>query len=100
MIFQNDGLQNPGKNCFLLNSVKEFIEIEACLLLTFFICSHNQLNSIYSIITYHGRRMNFERECRINGQKGTIVFGVCAFQVFHLKTEAREAGRVTPKYCL
>ena len=34
------------KNCILLNSVQEFIEIEAWLLLTFFICLHNQILSI------------------------------------------------------
>ena len=34
------------------NSVQEFIEIEAWLLLTFFIYLHNQLISIYSIVTY------------------------------------------------
>ena len=28
------------------------------------------------------------------------VSSVFAFQVFHLKTETREAGRVTSKYCL
>ena len=28
------------------------------------------------------------------------VSSVCPFQVFHLKTETREAGRVTHKCCL
>ena len=36
----------------LLNSVQEFIEKEAWLLLTFFICLHNHLSSIHSIVTY------------------------------------------------
>ena len=40
------------ENCFLLESVQEFIEIEAWLFLTFSICLHNQLNSIHSIVTY------------------------------------------------
>ena len=35
-----------GKNCVLPNLVQEFIEIETWLLLTFFICSHNELSSI------------------------------------------------------
>ena len=38
-----------GKNYVLL---QEFIEIEAWLLLTFFICLNNQLSSIHSIIAY------------------------------------------------
>ena len=41
-----------GKNCVLLNSVQGFIEIEAWLLLTFFIYLCNQLSSIHSIVTY------------------------------------------------
>ena len=41
----------PRKNCVLLTSVQEFIEIEAWLLLTFFICLHYQLISIHSIVT-------------------------------------------------
>ena len=32
-----------GKTCALLNSVKKFIEKQGWLLLTFFICLHNQL---------------------------------------------------------
>ena len=35
------------KNLFLLNSVQEFIEIEVWLLMTFFLCLHNELISIY-----------------------------------------------------
>ena len=34
------------ENCLLLNSVQEFIEIEAWLFLTFFLCLQNQLVSI------------------------------------------------------
>ena len=34
------------ENCVLVNSVQEFIEIKAWLLLTFFICLHNQILSI------------------------------------------------------
>ena len=34
-----------GKKCVLLNSVQELTEIEALLLLTFFICLHNHLSS-------------------------------------------------------
>ena len=40
------------KSCVLLNSVREFIELEAWLLLTFFICLYNQLSSIHSIVKY------------------------------------------------
>ena len=38
--------------CVLLNSVQEFIEAEACLVLTFFLCLHNQLISTQSIVTH------------------------------------------------
>ena len=37
------------QNCVLLNSVQEFIETEAWLLLTFFQCLRNQIISINSI---------------------------------------------------
>ena len=39
------------KNCSI-QLVQEFIEIEAWLLLAFFICLHNQLISTHSIVTY------------------------------------------------
>ena len=38
-------------NIVLLNSVQEFIEIQAWLLLTFLLWLHNQLISIYYIVT-------------------------------------------------
>ena len=44
-------VKDTGKNCVLFNSAQEFFEKEACLLLTFFICLHNQLSSIRSIVT-------------------------------------------------
>ena len=40
-----------GKNCVLLNSVQEITEIEAWLLLIFFICLRNKLSSIHSTAT-------------------------------------------------
>ena len=42
-----------GKNSVLLNSAQEFIEIEAWLLLTFFLCLRNQLSSINSTTVTH-----------------------------------------------
>ena len=39
------------KNFILLNSVQEFIEIQARLLMTFFLCLHNQLISVYYVVT-------------------------------------------------
>ena len=39
-------LNNAQGNCILLNSVPEFIETEASLLLTFLLCFYNQLISI------------------------------------------------------
>ena len=41
-----------AKNRVLLNSVQEFTEIEALLLLTFFVCLRDQLSSVHSIVTY------------------------------------------------
>ena len=40
------------KLCSTQFIVQELTEIEACLLLTFFMCLHNQLSSIHSIVTY------------------------------------------------
>ena len=45
-------LMLTGRNFVLLNSVQGFIEIEAWLLLTFFIYLYNQLSSVHSIVTY------------------------------------------------
>ena len=42
---------NNTRKLVLLNSVQEFIEIQAWLLLTFVLCLHNQLISIYYIVT-------------------------------------------------
>ena len=39
-------------HCVLLSSVQKRIEIEAWLLLIFFLCLHNQLVSIHSIVAY------------------------------------------------
>ena len=41
-----------GKSCVLLSSVQKVIEKEAWQLLTFFLCLHNQLNSIHPVVTY------------------------------------------------
>ena len=47
-----DWLNNTHRENFVsLNSVQEFIEIQAWLLLTFFLCLHNQLISIYYTVT-------------------------------------------------
>ena len=42
----------------LLNSVQESIKIKAWLRLTIFICLHNQLISIHSIVTYQRVQMS------------------------------------------
>ena len=46
-----------GKNHVLLNSVQEFTETEAWLLLTFFIFLHNQLCSIHATATHYRVQM-------------------------------------------
>ena len=40
------------KSCARIYSVQEFLEKEAWLLLTLFICLHNHFSSMYSILTY------------------------------------------------
>ena len=46
IFYQTLYLNNTHReNCVLLNSVQECFEIEAWLLLTFFICLYNQLKS-------------------------------------------------------
>ena len=44
--------KNQRENSALLKSVQKVIEIRAWLLLTFYLCLHNQLFSIHSIVTY------------------------------------------------
>ena len=41
---------SQGKTFALLDSVQKFTEIQGWLLLTFFICLHNQLSSFNSVI--------------------------------------------------
>ena len=64
------------KNCVFLNSVQEFIEIKTWLLLTFFVCLHNQWSSIFSITTYWRVQM-FEKYDSLDKQK---MYG-CSFQL-------------------
>ena len=61
------------ENCVLINSVREFIEIEAWLLLNFFLCLHNQLISIHSIVTYKGVQI-FQKSDSSNRQKWMVAF--------------------------
>ena len=56
-----------GTNCVLLNSVQEFIEIEAWFLLTFSICLHNQLSS--NIPLSRIQDCMFEKDDSLNRQK-------------------------------
>ena len=59
-------------NSALPNSVQEFIEIQACLLLNFFLCLHNQLVSVHSIVT-HQRAPMFEKCNSSNRQKRMVA---------------------------
>ena len=63
------------KNFVLINSVQEFIETKAWLLLTFFICSHNQILSIHYSVTYEIVKM-FGKGDSSNRQK----MNGCPFQ--------------------
>ena len=49
-IFSTLNDTHKERTCTLLNSVQKFIETQGWLLLTFFICLHNQLRSLNSII--------------------------------------------------
>ena len=60
-----------GQNCVLLNSVQEFIETEAWMLLTFFLCLQNQLLSIHSTVTYWREKM-FEKYDSSDRQKWMV----------------------------
>ena len=53
------------KNCVLLNSIQEFIEIQCWLLLTFFICLYDQLSSIHSILHINKETIGF-KSLRLN----------------------------------
>ena len=62
-------IKNPGfltiltwKTCVLLNSVQKFLEIQGWLLLTFFICLHNQLSSLNSIIVQMSEKHDPSRQ--------------------------------------
>ena len=62
-------IKNPGfltiltwKTCVLLNSVQKFLEIQGWLLLTFFICLHNQLSSFNSIIVQMSEKHDPSRQ--------------------------------------
>ena len=63
------------ENCILISSVKEFIEIEAWLLLMFFICLHNQLSSTDFIVPFQKEQI-FEKGGLSNRQK----MNGCSFQ--------------------
>ena len=52
-----------GKNYVLLNLLQEFISIQAWLLLTFFICLHNKLNSTHSIVTHINPNLKNRKSC-------------------------------------
>ena len=56
------------ENCVSLNLVQEFIEIEAWLLLTFFLCLDNQSISVHSIFMYQKLQM-FEKCDSSNREK-------------------------------
>ena len=60
-----------GKKYVLVNLVQEFLEIEAWLLLTFFVSLHSHLSLIYSIVTYYREQM-FEKGDSSNRQKMNV----------------------------
>ena len=72
------------KICPLLNSVQEIFEIKAWILLTFFICLHNQLSSInsshikkymfYKVDSSNTRKMNGSSYQQVLRQIFELVF--------------------------
>ena len=55
-----------------LDSVQKFIEIQGWLLLTFFICFHNQLSSFNSIIV----QMSEKHESQVGSENGWLLLSV------------------------
>ena len=60
---------NGKENCVLLNSVQEFIEVEAWLLLTFFLCFTQSINFLYILVSHIKRGQMFEKLDLSNRQK-------------------------------
>ena len=54
-----------------IDSVQKFIEIQGWLLLTFFICFHNQLSSFNSIIVQMS-----EKESQVGSENGWLLLSV------------------------
>ena len=50
-----------------LDSVQKFIEIQGWLLLTFFMCLHNQLSSFNSIIVQMSEKRDSSNTVKMNG---------------------------------
>ena len=73
-----------GKNCVLLDSGQEFIELKPRLLLTFFICLHNQTSSPHFIVTYERVQIFKEDDLsnrrKIDGCSIKICVGFCLTQ--------------------
>ena len=84
-----------GKNCVLLDSGQKFIELKARLLLTFFICLHNQTSSPRFIVTYESVQIFKEDDCSVDRNcyvKICVVFcltqsrmeGGCKKAIYHI----------------
>ena len=54
--FPLDLKYTQGKSCALLNSVENFIEIQGCLVMAFFIYLHNQLSVFNSFIVQMSKK--------------------------------------------
>ena len=75
-----------GKNCVFLNSVQIFTKIQGWLLLTFFICLHNQLSSIHSISHINKEYRCLNKIFHQNRQKKLLQQNLGWFLFWHRKT--------------
>ena len=68
------------QRCSLLNSLQKFIEMQGWLLLTFFICLHNQLSSFNSIIV----QMSERRVHQVDSKNEWLLLSVTFMAKFEL----------------
>ena len=68
------------QRCSLLSSLQKFIEMQGWLLLTFFICLHNQLSSFNSIIV----QMSERRVHQVDSKNEWLLLSVTFMAKFEL----------------
>ena len=99
-----------GKTCVLLNSVQIFMEKQGWLLLTFFICLHNQLSSFNSIIVQMSEKLVHQIASKNEWLLLSVAFAakfelvfVLTFEnafseSFHFKTNRKSIGSCKKRF--